>query len=166
PQPVLAQRADVRSVPRHRRPVVLRQHPARVRSEQRAGSVVSLAVRERGIGRGARRPRSGYLVLQPITAGRVRGVWRRRGRRVARRRSDPRDGELIRGPASGGSGGTASLSLPERDALRDQGAARGDGVDPQRAPFTWSSRPVNTKPGKMITRPAVPGGRDGALGED
>ena len=36
----------------------------------------------------------------PITAGRVRCLWGRRRRRVARRRPDPRDRQLLRRPAS------------------------------------------------------------------
>jgi hypothetical protein len=56
--------------------------------------------------------RPGHLVLQPITARRVRCVWGRCGCRVARRRKDPRDRQLLRRPASGGSGGRLRSRYP------------------------------------------------------
>ena len=63
------------------------------------GPVVPVALRRRRVGRGARHPRSGRLVLQPLATRGVRCLRCRRGRAVARWRADPGDGQLVRGAA-------------------------------------------------------------------
>ena len=66
-----------------------------------AGPVLSVAVRRGRVGRRPRRRGPGRVVLQPVAAGRVRGVRGRRRRRLARRRPDPCDRQLVRGAAPG-----------------------------------------------------------------
>ena len=57
PEPVVAQRGDVRRVPRAGRPGLFRERPAGLRRQQRPGPVVPVAVRGGRLGRGARRRR-------------------------------------------------------------------------------------------------------------
>ena len=68
-----------------------------------------------------------YNPSPPVEFGALRS---RRRCRVARRRSHPRDGQLVRRAAPGRSGRPTAVALSDGVALRDQGAPRRDGHDP------------------------------------
>ena len=85
--------------------------------------------------------RSRRLVLQPVATGRVRRPRPRRGRRVASRRADPGDRQLVRGAAPGRPGGADPRPPPRSEPVRGQDHARGDGhrpADMKTPPGRWA----------------------------
>ena len=131
PQPLVTQRVDGRRASTSSRTVLLREHAARLRRQQRAGAVLPIAVR--GVVSVAAHDvaRSRHVVLQPVAAGRVRRLRRRRRRRVARRRADPGDRQLVRGAAPRRAGGARLRSrYPEPARSRSRRCSRRRPTDP------------------------------------